>query len=48
MSSIHMNDIITRKVSEIVKEEKLQRERLRDMAGHVSKRFKELATTGVF
>lgn len=40
--------MISKKAKEIVKEEKLQRERLRDLAGQVSKRFKDLASSGVF
>ncbi len=43
-----INDTMRRKMKEIVKEEKLQRERLSDLAQAVSKRYKDLATSGVF
>lgn len=41
-------ELIAKKVQEIAKEEKLARDRLRDMRGAISKKLKEISATGVF
>jgi hypothetical protein len=43
-----MQEISARKIIEISKEEKVARDRLREMRQQISKRLKEVANTGVF
>ena len=43
-----LQELISKKAVEIVKEERLQRERVREAAALVGKRFKELSSSGVF
>eukprot|EP00347_Sterkiella_histriomuscorum_P023059 403336110 len=47
-SEQNLSNILNRKLTEIVKEEKLARDRLKENAINVSKRFKEISSNGAF
>jgi len=40
-------EIIEKKIEEIVKEDKLMRDRYKELAVQISKRFKDIATNGL-